>query len=424
MPSASSPARTAPWAIRMDGIGKEYRLGGLKKPNDNIREDFLRGVKRLFTGGSPSEDDSFWALKNITAEIEQGESVGIIGRNGAGKSTLLKVLSRITAPTRGEIVYRGRLASLLEVGTGFHRELTGRENIFLNGSILGMRRADIAEQLDAIVEFAAIDKFLDTPVKFYSSGMYVRLAFAVAAHLRTDILVVDEVLAVGDAAFQKKCLGKMADVASDGRTILFVSHNMQAVSRLCRKCLHLVAGEVAYHGPTEEAISRYLNDAAMACELPDRGADATKAVRLRRIRIVNGGGQLTSSVVRNEPAFVELQYDVNEPVKNHHIFCHIGDMEGNTIVSTGDRDMTRNLESARGVGQWVSRLAIPTNLLNEGSFAVTIGVGVPFGPSIERLAQIVQFVLIDPRKDGGPEYLQRRPGVIALDIPWTLEARA
>ncbi|MCC5876820.1 MAG: ABC transporter ATP-binding protein [Candidatus Sumerlaeia bacterium] len=242
----------------MRGIGKMYRLGELKSLNENFREDLVNWGKGLLKRQRREKYETFWALRDIDLDIERGDTVGIIGRNGAGKSTMLKILSRITQPTTGELRYRGRLASLLEVGTGFHRELTGRENIYLNGAILGMTRPEIDRAFDAIVDFAGVEKFLDTPVKRYSSGMYVRLAFAVAAHLRTDILVVDEVLAVGDAEFQKKCLGKMQDVAHDGRTVIFVSHNMGAVGRLCRKAIFLQDGEIQYLGKTEEAIAEYM----------------------------------------------------------------------------------------------------------------------------------------------------------------------
>ena len=223
-------------AIRVEHLGKQYRLGGQQARYATFRETVVKAAKapvRWLKGERRSEQNKFWALDDVSFEVKQGEAVGIIGRNGAGKSTLLKILCRITSPTRGRVDVYGRVGSLLEVGTGFHPELTGRENIFLNGAILGMSRKEIHRKFDEIVDFAEIEKFLDTPVKYYSSGMYVRLAFAVAAHLEPEILVVDEVLAVGDAEFQKKCLGKMGDVANEGRTVLFVSHNMGAVQTLC-----------------------------------------------------------------------------------------------------------------------------------------------------------------------------------------------
>ncbi len=264
--------------ISVEGVGKRYRLEHLQKGRrytalrDVFAERAKRGVRRigamLRSDGSqpapaqpnPSSED-FWALRDVSFEIQQGDVVGIIGRNGAGKSTLLKILSRITEPTKGRITMKGRVASLLEVGTGFHPELTGRENISLNGAILGMRRSEIRDKFDEIVAFADVEKFLDTPVKHYSSGMYVRLAFAVAAHLEPEILIVDEVLAVGDAQFQKKCMGKMQDVATkEGRTVLFVSHNMAAVATLCGKAIHMSAGKVLGMGETKDQIAQYSTD--------------------------------------------------------------------------------------------------------------------------------------------------------------------
>src|SRR5437667_12687586 len=247
-------------AIRVENLSKRYEIGAAKRRHDTLRDQLADGLKALFrNNGQPRQrKESIWALKDVSFEIKHGEVVGFIGRNGAGKSTLLKILSRITAPTAGHAEVRGRVGSLLEVGTGFHGELTGRENIYLNGAILGMKNAEIDRNFDAIVAFAEIDKFLDTPVKHYSSGMYVRLAFAVAAHLEPEILIVDEVLAVGDAAFQKKCLGKMGDVAKEGRTVLFVSHNMVAVTQLCRNAIHLQNGRVVDSGPAANVVNRYL----------------------------------------------------------------------------------------------------------------------------------------------------------------------
>lgn len=248
-------------AIRCKGLGKQYRIGERERYkalrdtiSDTVSAPFrwLRNPK-----SSKSEPQSFWALKDLSFEIRRGEVVGIIGRNGAGKSTLLKILSRITAPTKGEVKIHGRVGSLLEVGTGFHPELTGRENIYLNGAILGMRRAEIERRFDEIVAFAEIEKFLDTPVKRYSSGMYVRLAFAVAAHLEPEVLIVDEVLAVGDAHFQKKCLGKMGEVAKQGRTVLFVSHNMGAIAHLCARGITLENGNISFNGTAQEAVNYY-----------------------------------------------------------------------------------------------------------------------------------------------------------------------
>lgn len=263
--------------IEVDRLGKRYRIGAHKEPYLSLRDE----VMKLFSPAARrarKNEQEFWALKDISFSVEEGDAVGIIGRNGAGKSTLLKILSQITPPTEGHITMRGRVASLLEVGTGFHPELTGRENIFLNGAILGMSREEIKRKFDEIVAFAEIEKFLDTPVKRYSSGMYVRLAFAVAAHLEPEILVVDEVLAVGDAEFQNKCLGKMDEVAKGGRTVLFVSHNMAAISRLCSKAILLRSGKVEISGSTEDAIARYLEQSAGAGGVAVLGSLAADAL--------------------------------------------------------------------------------------------------------------------------------------------------
>ncbi len=244
-------------AIRVSGLGKRYRIGERVRYK-LLRDSLSNAVTRAFRGGRRTEE-TIWALKDVSFEVAPGEVIGVIGRNGAGKSTLLKILSRITEPTEGRVELRGRVGSLLEVGTGFHLELTGRENIYLNGAILGMKRAELGRKFDEIVAFAEIEQFLDTPVKHYSTGMYLRLAFAVAAHLEPEILLVDEVLAVGDAAFQKKCLGKMGDVASRGRTVLFVSHNMAAVQALTRRCLYLSKGTSVAFGNTPDVVLSYLD---------------------------------------------------------------------------------------------------------------------------------------------------------------------
>ncbi|MBX7174443.1 MAG: ATP-binding cassette domain-containing protein [Pyrinomonadaceae bacterium] len=247
--------------IKVKNLGKQYTIGEVRQPYSTFRESIIQSLKSPFKNfGKTEEANKFWALKDIDFEIEPGEVVGIIGRNGAGKSTLLKVLSRITEPTKGKVELYGRIASLLEVGTGFHPELTGRENIFLNGAILGMRRGEIARKFDEIVDFAEVEKFIDTPVKHYSSGMYVRLAFAVAAHLEPEILVVDEVLAVGDTEFQKKCLGKMDEVSKGGRTVLFVSHNMGTILQLCKHCILLEKGKVLVEGKPAEIVEKYYNN--------------------------------------------------------------------------------------------------------------------------------------------------------------------
>ncbi len=314
--------------IRADGLGKAYMIGhAVERDRYVALRDVLAGAARAAIGrirdpargpgvSGGESIEAFWALKDVSFEVRRGEVLGIVGRNGAGKSTLLKVLSRITEPTRGRVEIRGRLASLLEVGTGFHPELSGRENIFLNGAILGMTRAEIRRKFDEIVAFAEVEKFLDTPVKRYSSGMYVRLAFAVAAHLEPEILVVDEVLSVGDAEFQKKCLGKMQDVAGHGRTVLFVSHNLSSVRSLCNRATMLDRGRVAYNGGVEDTLANYLAEMKtthMACD--DLGARPREGHFGERGRILGVKINSDQALAHGLPAEFEISYSVQSPIE-------------------------------------------------------------------------------------------------------------
>ncbi|MEB3123595.1 MAG: ABC transporter ATP-binding protein [Snowella sp.] len=321
--------------IEVENLSKKYIIGHQKQERYTALRDVIAdGAKsfwRSLSGGRsgiPENKEEFWALKDVSFEVKQGECIGIIGRNGAGKSTLLKILSRITEPTTGRIKIRGRVASLLEVGTGFHPELTGRENIFLNGSILGMSRAEIKAKFDEIVDFAEVERFLDTPVKFYSSGMYVRLAFAVASHLEPEILIVDEVLAVGDAAFQKKCLGKMGDVAEkEGRTVLFVSHNMTAVQSLCGRVMLLANGEVKYNGDPLDAINDYLHKnecSAKAFHLSDvKLRNGKGELYFSDIQLMNLAGKTIDSVSCGDPLLIRLHFLSNNKSKKFKN-CRIG----------------------------------------------------------------------------------------------------
>ncbi len=312
-------------AISAHGLGKQFTIGGPQERYKTLRDTLadmalapVRGARALLRGQARPRPrtESFWALRDVSFEVRRGEVVGIVGRNGAGKSTLLKVLSRITEPTEGYAELRGRVGTLLEVGTGFHPELTGGENIFLNGTILGMRRAEIERKFDEIVEFAEVERFIDTPVKHYSSGMYLRLAFAVAAHLDPEILIVDEVLAVGDAQFQKKCLGKMEDVANAGRTVLFVSHNMAAVRTLCSQTIMLKGGRVAAIGPTDQVIAQYLAssaaDLAPQVELPASGAGAPGTAL--SLGFTTPAGQPQAEFRLGEPWNITLEFELHKPL--------------------------------------------------------------------------------------------------------------
>ena len=350
--------------IRVENLGKKYIIGHQQQePYTALRDVISNGVKSLGNklrlrgqNVTNSSREEFWVLNDLSFEIKQGDRVGIIGRNGAGKSTLLKVLSRITEPTRGRIQIKGRIASLLEVGTGFHPELTGRENIFLNGAILGMGKAEIQRKFDEIVAFAEVEKFLDTPVKRYSSGMYVRLAFAVAAHLEPEILVIDEVLAVGDMQFQKKCLGKMEDVGKQGRTVLFVSHNMSAVEALCNRGILLDSGTLFLDGEPQQAINSYLEKAySLATETPlanRKDRSGSGAVKATSFRVVDTEGKEISSLQSGKDYYFEVGYinNTRKSLEDVVVSFDFLDEKGNTILllRTNFTNSNLNLNSDTG----------------------------------------------------------------------------
>jgi len=375
--------------ITVENLSKCYRLQHQQRERYTALRDVITNkVKGLF-GTQESElrtqnsEEDFWALKDVSFEIKQGEVVGIIGRNGAGKSTLLKILSRITEPTKGRVTLRGRVASLLEVGTGFHPELTGRENIFLNGAILGMNQQEIRLKFDEIVDFAEVEKFLDTPVKRYSSGMYVRLAFAVAAHLEPEILVVDEVLAVGDAQFQKKCLGKMHSIsASDGRTVLFVTHNVALVTQLCSSAMLLKGGGVAFRGETTGTVSRYLDmDGVQPGERRwgrEERAPSSENVSLVAVRILSRG-IVTSEVSIDAPVIIEIEYQVSKA--GQHLSCslHLVHPTAGTLFSTAnfhsstlEPDPWFGRETPRGT--YIAACTLPAHFLNNGQYSINVAI--------------------------------------------------
>ena len=329
-------------AIQVEQLSKKYTIGHQRDARDGLRhalEDAFRSPLRWFRQRQAARaqlSEDFWALKDVSFDVKQGEVVGVVGRNGAGKSTLLKVLSRITEPTSGSVRIRGRVASLLEVGTGFHQELTGRENIFLNGAILGMSKAEIKRKFDEIVAFSEVEKFLDTPVKRYSSGMYVRLAFAVAAHLEPEILIVDEVLAVGDAEFQKKCLGKMGEVSKTGRTILFVSHNLSAVEQLCTKAILLRSGKIHCSGDVSKVSSAYLGGALTSStgifDLRSHASRATGATPIiTGMQMMGKNGQPTACIGSDEEVFVDITLAISSTIKQPKLALSVEDQGGRRL---------------------------------------------------------------------------------------------
>jgi lipopolysaccharide transport system ATP-binding protein len=360
--------------VQVERVSKSYRIGGLHPGYVTFREVFagmVAGPLRRLRGGAARapKRQTIWALKDVSFDVRPGETVGFVGRNGAGKSTLLKILSRVTKPTSGEAALYGRVGSLLEVGTGFHPDLTGRENVFLNGAILGMRREEIARKFDEIVAFSELEQFIDTAVKFYSSGMYVRLAFSVAAHLEPEILIMDEVLAVGDAAFQQKCLDKMNDIRREGRTIFFVSHDTSAVTRLCRRALFLERGRVVADGPSHEVVSEYLSANRRAAAERAWAADEAPGddvARLRGLRVADEGGRTVSVADIRRPVRVEVTYDVLRGGSTLLPHVEIYSEDGAHLFSTHDTS-TEWRRAPRAPGTYTSTVEIPGNLLPEGT---------------------------------------------------------
>jgi lipopolysaccharide transport system ATP-binding protein len=373
-------------AISVENISKVYRLGEIG--GRTIQSDFARWCAKLQGKPDPTlkigqehharlMGQQFWALEDVSFDVKQGEVLGIIGRNGAGKSTLLKILSQVTTPSSGEIKIKGRIASLLEVGTGFHPELTGRENVFLNGAILGMTKAEIRGKFDEIVAFSEIEEFIDTPVKRYSSGMYVRLAFAVAAHLEPEILIVDEVLAVGDAAFQSKCIGKMQSVSKDGRTVIFVSHTMSAVAQLCDRGILFRKGKVALDDEASKVINAYLGDASVSdngefdlSKHPSRSAQSEAIIR--KIRLCNANGISVTSLVPDEPCTVQLDYELKEPIKQARLAIAVEDYQGRRIMTFASYFHDNKISELSGRG--TVQCAIDSLGLGTGRYLLSVSI--------------------------------------------------
>jgi lipopolysaccharide transport system ATP-binding protein len=370
-------------AVRVENLGKLYRIGqivGYKTLRESLTNAMTAPFRRLRSTSHESsairhQANTIWALKNVSFEVKHGEAVAIIGRNGAGKSTLLKILCRITTPTEGYAEIYGRVGSLLEVGSGFHPELTGRENIYLNGAVLGMKRAEVKQKFDEIVEFSGVGKFLDTPLKRYSSGMYVRLAFSVAAHLEPEVLIVDEVLAVGDTSFQKKCLGKMDNVTREGRTVLFVSHNMAAVKTLCLRTILLNEGVIELEGDTSEVVQHYLGTDKFTSgqvSWPANQRPGNRSFELNSVTLKTPEGSPTSSVEISKGALVEIDFEVIEDGVQVGFFLAFYDSVGNNIFGSLSNTERNYYGKPLRCGRYVSTCRLPGDFLNAGTFSISI----------------------------------------------------
>ena len=420
-------------AIRAENIGKKYHIGALAHRNDTLRDalvDFTHQVganlKRSYRNGQSVDDNQVWALQDVSFEVRQGQVLGVIGKNGAGKSTLLKVLSRVTEPSTGSIEIHGRVGALLEVGTGFHPELTGRENIYLNGAILGMKRDEIDRKFDEIVAFSEVEQFIDTPVKRYSSGMYLRLAFAVAAHLEPEILVVDEVLAVGDAEFQRKCLGKMGDVAQQGRTVMFVSHNMSAILRLTQESIVLDKGRLVMRATSSEAVDYYLSAGHekvgeriwMADEIPSSAAPFIPVA----LRLLDARGQVVDTVRSTEAVTIELEYKLSALISGLRIGIYLNTVRAEAVLTSFDTDEPAMFEkyTNRASGHYLSRCSLPADTLNHGRYSLGINAS---SYRIQRYFQDEQALDFNVDGAGAPgmQWPEPRPGVIRPRMQWTIE---
>jgi lipopolysaccharide transport system ATP-binding protein len=408
--------------IQVEKLGKRFHIGKLKA-GSTLRDALTNAATAVFRRRSEDKDTILWALRDVSFHVKQGEVVGLIGRNGAGKSTLLKILARVTRPTEGWAEIRGRVGSLLEVGTGFHHELSGRENIFLSGAILGMKKAEIQKKFDEIVAFSEVEKFLDTPLKHYSSGMQTRLAFSVAAHLEPEILLVDEVLAVGDASFQRRCLGKMKDVALHGRTILFVSHNVAAIARLCSRCILMDHGRAVADGATYEVLGQYMRDDAETTasrEWDESEAPGDEVVRLRAVRARSNAGAVVEAFDIRQPVGIEMVFDVLQPGRILAPNIHVFNQEGVNVFISIDSDPAW-VRRPRPAGRYTSAVWIPGNFLAEGTFLVGAAVST-FAPMIVHVyeREAVAFQIVDTIEGNSVrgDYAGTLPGVVRPMLEW------
>ena len=418
-------------AVRVENLGKQYKIGLAPERYRTLRESLVQGVSAPFRRLSSSSQNSaagadrIWALREVSFVVKKGQVLGVIGRNGAGKSTLLKILSRVTEPTEGYAEIHGRVGSLLEVGTGFHPELTGRENIYLNGAILGMKRTEIERKFAEIVAFSEVEQFIDTPVKRYSSGMYLRLAFAVAAHLEPEILVVDEVLAVGDAEFQRKCLGKMSDVAEEGRTVLFVSHNMSAILRLTEEAIVLNKGQMVLRAPTPAAVDYYLSAGYAqnservwyADEIPAESAPFCPI----GLRVLDSSQRIADTLRSAETITVEIEYALDAPITGLRVGVYLQTTRGEHVFTSFDTDNPDLYEqfATRPAGRFVSRFSLPADFLNEGRYVIGVNASAF---RLKRYFMDEQALLftVDPSGAPGMQWQEPRLGTVRPRLDWQI----
>ncbi|MCA9273829.1 MAG: ABC transporter ATP-binding protein [Phycisphaerales bacterium] len=417
--------------ISVENLSKRFVLLRHKAHDRLLSASIISMAKRAVSRpADPDQDaDVHWALRNVSFEVAQGEALGIIGRNGAGKSTLLKIISRLTRPTEGRVVTRGRIGSMLEVGVGFNPMLTGRENVMLSGVILGIKRSEIRKKFDDIVEFSGIRPFIDVPVKRYSSGMRVRLAFAVMIMLEPEILLVDEVLSVGDAEFKRRSSARMQELIRGGRTVLFVSHSKQIVEQLCDRALELDRGRLVSIGATSRVVEHYTHATqddlvGSSNAFKEFEAEASKAMCIRELSVISINGNCSGEIEMAEPLRVRMSYDINEDIQGAHAFCRIETAEGIVVVSSGDADYDPAHLGKRRRGSYTAEFQIDGGLLEAGEYRVSASLGVPYEKNFDRRPDAVQFRVVDRSSRRRLWYPQTRPGLIGREYPWVYEGRA
>lgn len=415
--------------ISVENLSKRYVLRRHKAHDRLLAASVIHSARRVLTRhDDPDQDaDVHWALRDVSFEVAQGEALGIIGRNGAGKSTLLKIISRLTRPSSGRVVTRGRIGSMLEVGVGFNPELTGRENVMLSGVILGIKRGEIRRKFDDIVEFSGIRPFIDVPVKRYSSGMRVRLAFAVMVMLEPEVLLVDEVLSVGDAEFKRRSSARMQELIRSGRTVLFVSHSKQTVEQLCDRALELDRGRLVSIGATSRVVDHYSTATQMQANQSSAYAsfkpETDKAMCIREVAVLSENGNCSGELEIAEMIRVRLSYDINEDIENVHAFCRIETSDGMVVLSSGDADYDPSHLGKRRRGSYTAEFSIDGGLIEAGSYRVSVSLGIPYDRNLDRRADAVQFRIVDRSSRRRLWYPQTRPGLIGREYPWIYEGR-